>query len=95
MGLSGSEVGIDKTNLGARGLAEMPNTPRLTPNATRVIEVLVYPSVQLLDVTGPVQVSRPPTARRMLSESRLPVKRIAQHFAASVRRKRCAAASCG
>jgi transcriptional regulator GlxA family with amidase domain len=56
MGLSGPEVGIDKTNLDAHALAEMPNTPRLTPNATRLIEVLVYPSVQLLDVTGPVQV---------------------------------------
>jgi transcriptional regulator GlxA family with amidase domain len=34
----------------------MPNTPRSAPNVARLIEVLVYPSVQLLDVTGPVQV---------------------------------------
>jgi transcriptional regulator GlxA family with amidase domain len=38
----------------------MPKSPRSTPNvqtgAVRVIEVLAYPSVQLLDVTGPLQV---------------------------------------
>jgi transcriptional regulator GlxA family with amidase domain len=34
----------------------MPKSPRSSPNATRVIDVLTYPSVQLLDVTGPVQV---------------------------------------
>ncbi len=30
--------------------------PNATPNAARVIEVLAFPSVQLLDVTGPLQV---------------------------------------
>jgi transcriptional regulator GlxA family with amidase domain len=34
----------------------MPKTPRSTPNSVRVIEVLAFPSVQLLDVTGPLQV---------------------------------------
>ncbi|MGO8908489.1 MAG: GlxA family transcriptional regulator [Bradyrhizobium sp.] len=38
----------------------MPKPPRSTPtsrtSAVRVIEVLAYPSVQLLDVTGPLQV---------------------------------------
>jgi transcriptional regulator GlxA family with amidase domain len=39
----------------------MPKTPRFRPNpahrnAARIIEVLAYPSVQLLDVTGPLQV---------------------------------------
>ena len=34
----------------------MPKTPRSSPIAARVIEVLAYPAVQLLDVTGPVQV---------------------------------------
>jgi transcriptional regulator GlxA family with amidase domain len=40
----------------------MPKSPRFPPiasraaNAARVIEVLVYPAVQLLDVTGPLQV---------------------------------------
>jgi transcriptional regulator GlxA family with amidase domain len=34
----------------------MPKSPRFSPNAIRVIDVLAYPAVQLLDVTGPVQV---------------------------------------
>jgi transcriptional regulator GlxA family with amidase domain len=34
----------------------MPKTPRSTPNPVRVIEVLAYPAVQLLDVAGPLQV---------------------------------------
>ncbi|MGA7807849.1 GlxA family transcriptional regulator [Bradyrhizobium sp.] len=34
----------------------MPKHPRFQPTASRVIEVLAYPSVQLLDVTGPSQV---------------------------------------
>jgi transcriptional regulator GlxA family with amidase domain len=34
----------------------MPNSPRSAPNAARVVDVLTYPAVQLLDVTGPVQV---------------------------------------
>ncbi len=34
----------------------MPNSPRSSPNAVRVIDVLTYPAVQLLDVTGPIQV---------------------------------------
>jgi transcriptional regulator GlxA family with amidase domain len=47
---------IDITNLSQHGLAEMPKLPRFTPNAPRIIEVLAFPSVQLLDVTGPLQV---------------------------------------
>jgi hypothetical protein len=34
----------------------MPKAPRFSPNAVRVIEVLTYPAVQLLNVTGPIQV---------------------------------------
>jgi transcriptional regulator GlxA family with amidase domain len=34
----------------------MPNSPRFSPNVVRVIDVLAYPAVQLLDVAGPVQV---------------------------------------
>lgn len=34
----------------------MPKIPRSVPNSPRIIEVLAYPSVQLLDVTGPLQV---------------------------------------
>jgi len=47
---------MDKANLVGRGLAEAPKTPRFAPNSVRVIEVLTYPAVQLLDVTGPLQV---------------------------------------
>ncbi len=34
----------------------MPKSPRFPPDAVRVIEVLAFPSVQLLDVSGPLQV---------------------------------------
>ncbi|MDR3463604.1 MAG: GlxA family transcriptional regulator [Beijerinckiaceae bacterium] len=34
----------------------MPKSPRSTPKPIRAIEVLAFPSVQLLDVTGPLQV---------------------------------------
>jgi transcriptional regulator GlxA family with amidase domain len=34
----------------------MPKAPRSLPNEARVVEVLAYPAVQLLDVTGPLQV---------------------------------------
>jgi transcriptional regulator GlxA family with amidase domain len=47
---------MDNANLVAHGLAEMPKSPRSLPNPIRVIDVLCYPAVQLLDVTGPVQV---------------------------------------
>jgi transcriptional regulator GlxA family with amidase domain len=42
-------------------LAQMPKSPRFPPNAAgaapapRIVEVLAFPSVQLLDVTGPLQ----------------------------------------
>jgi transcriptional regulator GlxA family with amidase domain len=50
--------------LAAQAVAEMPKTPRSPPSsdrtrhgqAPRVIEVLAFPDVQLLDVTGPLQV---------------------------------------
>lgn len=47
---------MDKARLAEHHLAEMPKSPRSSPNSARVIEVLAYPAVQLLDVTGPVQV---------------------------------------
>ena len=47
---------MDSQTLAAHALAEMPKSPRFPPNAVRVIEVLAFPSVQLLDVTGPLQV---------------------------------------
>jgi transcriptional regulator GlxA family with amidase domain len=48
--------GVDKENLPEQSLAEMPKSPLFTPNLTRVVEVLIYPAVQMLDVTGPLQV---------------------------------------
>jgi transcriptional regulator GlxA family with amidase domain len=47
---------MDKASLSGHALAEMPKNPRFPPNPVRVIEVLAYPAVQLLDVTGPLQV---------------------------------------
>jgi transcriptional regulator GlxA family with amidase domain len=43
-------------NLPAHGSPDTPKSPRSSPNAVRVIDVLTYPAVQLLDVTGPAQV---------------------------------------
>ncbi len=37
-------------------LAGMPNSPRFTPTKVRRIELLAFPQVQILDVTGPLQV---------------------------------------
>lgn len=34
----------------------MPKTPRLSPNLPRTVEVLAFEGVQVLDVTGPLQV---------------------------------------
>lgn len=47
---------MDRTNLPAQGPSGAPKSPRSSPSAVRVIDVLTYPAVQLLDVTGPVQV---------------------------------------
>jgi transcriptional regulator GlxA family with amidase domain len=47
---------MDRPNLSGHVLAEMPKAPRSPPNQVSVIEVLAYPAVQLLDVTGPLQV---------------------------------------
>ncbi len=37
-------------------LARMPDTPRFAPNPVRTIELLAVPRLQILDVTGPMQV---------------------------------------
>ena len=42
--------------MGMQAVAEMPNYPRCSPNSPRIVEVLAFPSVQLLDVAGPLQV---------------------------------------
>jgi transcriptional regulator GlxA family with amidase domain len=47
---------MDRPNLAVHAVAEMPKSTRSTPNQIRVIEMLAYPAVQLLDVAGPLQV---------------------------------------
>lgn len=47
---------MDKASLRRHPLAGIPKTPRFAPNVVRVIEVLAFPAVQMLDVTGPLQV---------------------------------------
>jgi transcriptional regulator GlxA family with amidase domain len=47
---------MDIRNLSGQALAQMPNSPRFSPNPSRVVEVLAYDAVQLLDVAGPLQV---------------------------------------
>jgi len=47
---------MDIGRLSRHFLAMMPKAPRFPPNSSRVVEVLAYPSVKLLDVTGPIQV---------------------------------------
>src|SRR5579864_6106805 len=47
---------MDKAKLSLHFLPMTPKTPRFPPNGSRVVEVLAYPFVKLLDVTGPIQV---------------------------------------
>jgi transcriptional regulator GlxA family with amidase domain len=47
---------MDKGKLSRHFLPMTPKAPRFPPNGSRVVEVLAYPSVKLLDVTGPIQV---------------------------------------
>ncbi len=42
--------------IAAADQAKMPMNPHIQPNACRRIELLAFPAVQLLDVTGPLQV---------------------------------------
>ena len=48
--------GVDNASLARHHLAQMSKSPRSPPNAPYVVEILAFPSVQLLDVTGPLQV---------------------------------------
>jgi transcriptional regulator GlxA family with amidase domain len=62
---------MDNANLTGQALAEMPKSPRSPPRpqagAARIVEVLAYPAVQLLDVTGPLQVFA--TANELLADA--------------------------
>jgi transcriptional regulator GlxA family with amidase domain len=46
---------MDKTKLRHQILSGIPVFPHFPPNRVRSVEGLVYPSVQMLDVTGPLQ----------------------------------------
>src|SRR5882757_4883438 len=65
------KVAMDNANLTGQALAEMPKSPRSPPRpqpgAARIVEVLAYPAVQLLDVTGPLQVFA--TANEMVADA--------------------------
>jgi len=47
---------MDKGKLSQHLLPMTPKAPRFPPIGSRIVEVLAYPSVKLLDVTGPIQV---------------------------------------
>ena len=47
---------MDNDSLSRHFLTMTPTSPRFPPNGRRIVEVLAYPSVKLLDVTGPIQV---------------------------------------
>jgi transcriptional regulator GlxA family with amidase domain len=49
-------IAMDKASLQWQAMAEMPDNPRFLPSSPRVVEILAYPAVQLLDVAGPLQV---------------------------------------
>src|SRR5580700_8158489 len=52
----GPRPAIDKESMPGYSLARMTKSPRSSPNPIRVVDVLIFPRVQVLDVTGPVQV---------------------------------------
>ena len=58
---------MDNASVAGHALAEMSKSPRSPPNASYLIEILAFPSVQLLDVTGPLQVFS--TANDIVAES--------------------------
>ena len=47
---------MDNLLIAGHGLSGWPKIPLFSPGPVRVIDVLTYPAVQLLDVAGPVQV---------------------------------------
>ena len=61
---------MDSSTLTAHGVAEMPIIPRITPNSPRTIELLAFECVQLLDVSGPLQVFA--TANELLARADAP-----------------------
>ena len=77
---------LDEATLAAHDLARMPERPRFPPiGPARLVEVLAFPGVQLLDVAGPLQVfasandlareagAAPPYAPRVVAAEGAPV----------------------
>ena len=71
---------MDKGSLGRHASARMTNDPRSRPNSGRVVEILAYPTVQLLDVAGPLQVFA--TANRLAAGPDGPLPYLLQVVAA-------------
>ncbi|HEX2940736.1 MAG TPA: helix-turn-helix domain-containing protein [Rhodopila sp.] len=61
-------LSVDRAMVAWQGLAEMPFTPHIPPQPI-VVEILAFPDVQLLDVTGPFQVFA--TANRLAADAGL------------------------
>jgi transcriptional regulator GlxA family with amidase domain len=63
---------MDKGKLSRHFLTMMPKVPRFSPNGSRIVEVLAYPSVKLLDVSGPIQVFSSANAFMARAEEAMP-----------------------
>ena len=67
-----SRIELDIANLVGHDLAMSPKTPQIPPIASRRIEVLAFPDVQMLDVAGPIQVFTAANERAISPHARLP-----------------------
>jgi transcriptional regulator GlxA family with amidase domain len=65
-------IELDIANLVGHDLAMSPKTPQIPPKASRRIEVLAFPDVQMLDVAGPIQVFTAANERATSPHARLP-----------------------
>jgi transcriptional regulator GlxA family with amidase domain len=77
--LLGLGIELDIANLVGQGLAMSPKIPQIPPQAprqvetaSRRIEVLAFPNVQMLDVAGPIQVFTAANERATSPHARLP-----------------------
>src|SRR6202042_3534595 len=77
--LLGLGIELDIANLVGQDLAMSPKTPQIPPEAprhvekaSRRIEVLAFPDVQMLDVAGPIQVFTAANERATSPHARLP-----------------------
>src|ERR1700679_1792485 len=80
MAVSLMRVGLDSATMRRHLLAVMPKDPQIPPNS-RAIEMVAFPAVQLLDVSGPLQVFA--TANEMIAKDGGPppytVRVVARH----------------